>query len=84
MGEATANLWFFIGIAFFAVIVAVIPEPDSSNLKLDVGEDETEGAAATGRGGAENGKDEITDAGAAGTPPAITTAARRSSRLAAQ
>lgn len=30
---------FFVGVAFFAVIVAFIPEPDATGMVLDVGEE---------------------------------------------
>jgi ZIP family zinc transporter len=32
IGFVPAQLWFYIGVAFFAVVVAFIPEPDSSNI----------------------------------------------------
>lgn len=30
IGFVPAQLWFYAGVAFFAVVVALIPEPDSS------------------------------------------------------
>jgi hypothetical protein len=35
VGFAKASLWFYVGVAFFAAIVAFIPEPDSSNLVIE-------------------------------------------------
>lgn len=35
LGFATASLWFYAGVIFFAVVVALIPEPSSDNLVLD-------------------------------------------------
>ncbi len=35
VGFASANVWFFAGVAFFAVIVQFIPEPSSEGLVLD-------------------------------------------------
>jgi hypothetical protein len=40
VGEVAATIWFFIGAAFFAVIVTFIPEPDSSSMVLDVADDD--------------------------------------------
>lgn len=35
VGSGWASCWFFIGVAFFAVIVAFIPNPDSSDMMLN-------------------------------------------------
>jgi ZIP family zinc transporter len=35
VGFAKASLWFYVGVGFFAAIVAFIPEPDSSNLVIE-------------------------------------------------
>ena len=35
VGFATANAWFFAGVAFFAAVVHFIPEPSSEGLVLD-------------------------------------------------
>jgi zinc transporter, ZIP family len=39
VGSGWASLWFFIGVAFFAAIVAFIPHPDSSDMVLHDPED---------------------------------------------
>ncbi|GIL51576.1 hypothetical protein Vafri_7542 [Volvox africanus] len=39
VGFATANAWFFAGVAFFAAVVHFIPEPSSDGLQLDDEED---------------------------------------------
>ncbi|GLI69798.1 hypothetical protein VaNZ11_014499 [Volvox africanus] len=39
VGFATANAWFFAGVAFFAAVVHFIPEPSSEGLQLDDEED---------------------------------------------
>jgi len=36
IGFVAGQLWFYIGVAFFAVVVAFIPEPDSSFLAAAV------------------------------------------------
>ncbi|KAJ9506049.1 hypothetical protein QJQ45_016645 [Haematococcus lacustris] len=46
VGEATALLWFFIGAAFFAAVVAVIPEPDTGSMVIDLDEDDSPAALA--------------------------------------
>lgn len=45
VGFASANMWFFAGVAFFAVIVQFIPEPSSEGLVLD--DDTGPGSKAT-------------------------------------
>ncbi|GLC38647.1 hypothetical protein PLESTB_000456100 [Pleodorina starrii] len=39
VGFAAANGWFFAGVAFFAAVVAFIPEPSSEGLVLEDGEE---------------------------------------------
>jgi zinc transporter ZupT len=50
IGELWANVWFFAGVIFFAVVVAFIPEPDFGTLVLDDDDDhalqESQGAMA--------------------------------------
>ena len=35
VGTGWANVWFFAGVAFFAAVVWLIPEPDASQLVID-------------------------------------------------
>jgi hypothetical protein len=73
VGEVAATIWFFIGAAFFALIVTFIPEPDSSSMVLDVADDD-EGSDM----GAEQ-KQGSTGA-STGAEPHPSTAVRRSTR----
>jgi ZIP family zinc transporter len=36
IGFVPAQLWFYLGVGFFAVVVALIPEPDASFLAAAV------------------------------------------------
>lgn len=35
VGFANANMWFYIGVVFFAVVVALVPEPSEDNIKSE-------------------------------------------------
>jgi hypothetical protein len=80
VGAPLAHLMFLCGAAFFAAVVALIPEPDASMLVLDVtAEDGDPPADQQGV----NAAAAVAPRGGAGPQTPSTSVRRRSSRLAA-
>jgi len=82
VGTGWANIWFFAGVAFFAAVVWLIPEPDASHLVIDDDDDDDEVALGRASTPQKSRKAAVKAAPASGDMgEALATPRRESARL---